>query len=133
MHLRVQGAGGQEDRIANLFGFETAAGEVRQVLILGIFFAGVHAAVGGLAVSRGEQYHAVELFDTPAFFDEFQGEPIEEFRMTGSGATGTVVASRRDNATTEVVLPDAIHHDPCGEGIVGTGDPFRQPGAAAGG
>ena len=59
---------------------------------------------------------------TPAGVDEALGEPIEQFRVRGQAALFAEVTRCADESASEVVLPEAIHHDAGGEGIAWVGD-----------
>lgn len=52
----------------------------------------------------------MHLFNTPTAPNEFAGEPIEKLRIARSLALRAEIVWRRDNAPTEMVLPDAIDH-----------------------
>ena len=74
----------------------------------------------------------MHLLDGPLVFDEARRQIIEQLRMRGPAARLSVLARRIDDAGSEMMHPDAVDHDSCGQGILGIGDGFRelQPSAA---
>ncbi len=110
----VQFAGGGEHGVAELFEVEAAEG------------IGAGLLVGG----AGED-EAVDGFDAPAFGDEAEGEPVEESGVGRGIGAEAEVAGGGDEAAAEVVVPDAVDHDPGGEGVGGVDDGAGQFEAAA--
>ena len=73
------------------------------------------------------------MFVAPAAANEFVGEPVEESRVRGALTLRVEITRRRHDASTEEVVPEAIHHDPCRERVLGIHEPIRQRTPATGG
>jgi hypothetical protein len=75
----------------------------------------------------------VQLLQVAAeIFTEGHRQPVEQFRMTRFGAHAAEVVRGFDEASTEVMLPHAVHDAAPGERVVFVRDPLRQSGAAVG-
>ena len=70
-------------------------------------------------------------FDGPALFDEFDGQPIEQWLVSGLFAEAAKVIRAGDDAFAEVPAPDAIGHYARGERVVGLGHPLGELEATA--
>ena len=71
-------------------------------------------------------------FQRPPVFNQTKSKKIEQFRVTRRRGAEAKIARRVDQPGSEMVLPDAIDDDPCGEWVVATGDALREfkpPGA----
>ena len=58
------------------------------------------------------------------------GQIVEQLRVRRRRAHVAEVVGRVDDATAEVVVPDAVHDRPAGEQVVRAREPSRQGGAA---
>ena len=65
-------------------------------------------------------------FDVPAALHEFDGQPVEQFRMHRPFALRAEIVHRLDDAEAEVGLPEAVHGDAGGERIRRDPEPPRQ-------
>ena len=69
--------------------------------------------------------------DGPTAPDEFAGEPVEQFRMTGKRADPSEVGGGSYEAASEMVMPDAVDHHSGGQGFSGlaiqSAKAFRRP------
>src|SRR6185436_14548940 len=83
-----------------------------------------------LLIRRREENQLVHLFDAPAPRDEFAREPVEQFRVCRRFGAGAELARRRNNAATEMMLPNPIHDYARGKRVVGAGHPIREGGSA---
>ena len=124
--LRGEQAAGGEGDVAHDFGVEAEAGLAGEEVVAGVFFAEVGAVGGALAVGAGGDDEAVDVFEAPVFGEEFGGEPVEEFGVGGGGALHAEVVFGFDEAASEVLLPDAVDDDACGEGVFRADDPFGE-------
>ena len=132
----VELSAGEEDGVADGLGLEAAEGHAPEEAVAGVGRkAGREGSVvgaTGLAVGLREDDLAVQAFDPPAAFDEIGGEPVEQFGVAGGFAVGAEVAGGADEASAEMVLPDAVDQDAGRERVVFVADPVGQ-GEAAGG
>ena len=67
----------------------------------------------------------------PIMLDKIVRQPIQQFGMRGLFAQMAEVVESRNQAATEMALPNPIHHNAAGEAIARFRHPFRQ-GRAAG-
>ena len=101
---------------------------------------------GGLPIGRAghdEPVHALEgpggtpVAHAPGspgrWAREFDCQPVEQFRVGWSVAGDAEVTRRGDDSRAEMLLPQAIHHHPGRQRILGIGDPFGERGTAAAG
>jgi hypothetical protein len=63
-------------------------------------------------------------FHAPAARDELGGQPVEQFGVRRRFAHLAEVARRAHDALAEVMLPDAVHHHPRREGVIGRDEPL---------
>jgi hypothetical protein len=106
---------------------------VRKEAILGIFFQ--HPGRGRRSrkrISIAEDNESMKRVQAPTAFDEGVGEPVEEFRMTGSVAEGTEIFGGSDESFSKMPAPDSIHKDSGGERMIWTRHPLSQLEATAG-
>ena len=75
----------------------------------------------------------MHLLDAPAVVDKIASQIIQQFGMGGMRAHASEVAWRGDDAVSEMIMPDAIHHHARRQGIGWIGEPSGQRAAAAGG
>ena len=68
----------------------------------------------------------MEMFDGPSAVNQFAGEPVEKFGMGGGNASLAEIVDGADEAGAKVPVPDAVGHDPGGEGMLGMRQPFRE-------
>ena len=67
---------------------------------------------GGVLLVGGAQHHEpVQMLERPAVFDQFDGQPVEQFRVRRGFAVGAEVVGRGDEAAAEVMLPKPIDDD----------------------
>jgi hypothetical protein len=62
----------------------------------------------------------------PLVLHEFDGQPVEEFRMGGRFALNAEVLGGAHEALTKKKLPEVIDGDACGERVFGGGEPTRE-------
>ena len=74
----------------------------------------------------------MEPFDGPAIFHEVVGEPVEEFGMRGRTAEGSEIGGTGGQGFAEMVLPDAVDDDACGQRVRLVGEPFCEGGTSSG-
>ncbi|MFM1944029.1 MAG: hypothetical protein RI897_3011 [Verrucomicrobiota bacterium] len=129
-HGEVQGTGDGEDAVADGFGFEAAWGEAPEQGAGGIDGEGKGLGVTGLLEGVGCEDELLDVFDGPSVLDEFGGEPVEEFRVSGRDAVGAEVTGGGGDAGAEGVVPEAVDEDAGGEWVLGVGDPVGELGAA---
>ena len=68
----------------------------------------------------------MNVLERPAALHQFAGEPIEQLGMRRHGAVVAEIRGSVHDAATEMVMPDAVHDDSCGERILGPRDPASQ-------
>ena len=73
----------------------------------------------------------MEILDRPTAFDEAGGEVVEEFGVSGRGGHVAEVVGGGDEPGAEVLLPDAIHEDAGGHGVLRIDDGEGELEAAA--
>ena len=66
----------------------------------------------------------------PAPLDELGGQPVQQFRMGRGGPQLAEVSGRGHQAPAEMVLPDAVHHYPGRQGVIGLSQPPGQSQAS---
>ena len=65
-----------------------------------------------LAVDTAGQQQPMNRLQPPTAIEQSLGQPIEKFRVAGILALGPEVVGRSNQATTEVMVPEAIDNDP---------------------
>jgi hypothetical protein len=118
-HFRVEHAANGEDAIAEIFRVEAAWGEAPEVAIFGIGGEGIGMGRAALLIGGTEHDLIMERFEAPVVADEFLGEEVEEFGVGRAFSLETEIAGGIDEATAEVMVPDAVDDDP-GEEVAGT-------------
>ena len=132
-HAVIEQTGDREDGIAHDFGFETLRNAPTEIFVEGIELFRSRIGLRVLQVGGAGHDEPVHLFDAPPAPDEFAGEPIEEFRIAGALALSTEIVWCRDDAATEMVLPNTVHYDTSGElagAVIDISDPIRERTAA---
>ena len=131
----VEGAGEMEDCIAHHLGLHPPDVHPLQKPILRILSDGsrppwLGAAGGELsafpAVGSAGDDEPVERLHPPAVLHELDGEPVEQLRMGGGGASPTEIEHARKKRLVEVPHPDVIHGHPRRQRIGPIGDPAGQ-------
>ena len=138
--LLCQKAARVECAVADEFGGESESGGVGEESVAGIEFAELWGDVRGLAVGLGEEDGFEEGAVVPVGFNEFDGEPIEEFGVRGWGALDAEVFGGFDDAGAEEQFPGAVRSDSGGQRVFGVCEPvgevessgLRRVGAGAG-
>src|ERR1044072_4967249 len=74
----------------------------------------------------------MERFKFPPACFKFAGEKIEQFRMTRFSARDAKVIGGAHQADTEMMLPDAIDHEPGNDRVVRGGEPVGKREASSG-
>jgi hypothetical protein len=113
----------RQEGIANGFSFQAADRKMGEENIVGVGRAGGGGLAGGLP-GFGDDNEADEAFKGIA--DKPGSEIIEQFWMGWSCAEAAEVIGGGDQAATEEMMPDAVHDDAGGEGIIRTGEIFSQ-------
>ena len=67
----------------------------------------------------------MHLFDAPTLLHECQGQPVEQLGVSRTLSHLTEVVQTADDATAEVPVPYAIHHDSRGQRMLLTCKPLR--------
>ena len=80
----------------------------------------------GLPVGAGGHDQPVHGLDAPSSLDELGGQPVQQFGMGRGGPQLAEVAGRGHQAPAEVMLPDAVHHHPGRQGMIGLSQPPGQ-------
>ena len=68
-----------------------------------------------LPISRAHDDELLQRLDVPAAVDEFDGEPVQELRVTGPLALEAEVLRRSNQPGAEELLPDSVHRHTRGE------------------
>ena len=68
----------------------------------------------------------MDRLDAPSLIDEEPSQPVQQFGVGRLLAHLAEVVWIGRQAPAEVVLPDAVDHDPGSEGIARVHDPLRQ-------
>ena len=113
----VEHAAHRQNGIANRLRLEPAQPHLPEKLVLRIGPKGpfIILARGCLAVDRGHHHPLDERLDAPAVGDEISRQPLEQFRVRGSGARLAEIFRRRDDAFPKKPPPDAVRHHPRNE------------------
>ena len=72
----------------------------------------------------------MQVFHAPAVFDQFGGEPVQQFGMRGGRSLAPELENRGDQWLPEMTGPEVIDRHSGRQGILGIGDPIGQ-GATA--
>ena len=73
----------------------------------------------------------MQPLDAPPVFHELRRQPVEQFGVRGPFAGHAEIVDGPDDATSEVVLPDPVHHDSRGERMVRPRQPASESETAA--
>ena len=68
----------------------------------------------------------MQAFDVPAGIGKLGSQVVQKLRMRGPGAHHAEVTRRSDDALAEMIMPDAVHHYPSRQRVLGAGDPVGQ-------
>src|SRR5690606_15419758 len=90
-----------EGHVANHFGVEAKTGASGEQAVVGIAFDKFTRSLRRLPIGMAGDDQAVEMLDIPSAFDEFDGEPIQEFRMARGLALQAKVVSCLDEPISE--------------------------------
>ena len=121
--FRVEFAADGEHGVAEGLGVEALDAEPSYEHVVGVGGLGGVVA-GGLAVGAAEEDLAVHGLEAPAGLHEPAGEVIEQFGMGRAFAQCAEVARGIDDATSEMVHPDAVHEGASDEGMAARGEPL---------
>ena len=77
-------------------------------------------------VGIGEDYFPVHLFYGLAQLDKTDGKIVKQHRVTWLAAARSKIVWCLNNTSPKMPLPNAIHHDPCSQWMVGIGQPICQ-------
>ena len=113
----------EEGVVAHDFGVEAVAGGAAEQAILGVGGEQFGADAGVLAVGGRGDDGLHEALHVPAFLLEGGGEPVEEFGMGGRLALRAEVVGGFHNAEAEELLPETVHRDARGEGMLRVHEP----------
>src|SRR6516162_5125603 len=75
----------------------------------------------------------MKLFDTPAAVHEFDSQPVQQFRMRRRIPHLAEIVESRNDAASEVMMPDAVDNHAGRQRVFPRGKPFRQSSPASGG
>ena len=129
--LGLEGAGDCEEGIVELLEVEATEVGSPKVMVVGVLNGELRIIGGALAVSCAGHDEAVEVLDGPTAFDEAGGEVVEKFGMSGRGGHVAEVVGGGDEAGAEVLLPDSVHEDAGGHGVLRIDDGEGELEAAA--
>ena len=102
--------------VAQRLGGEPPAREAGQQT--GVRIVGAVARAGGVALERGAgDQQAQHRARAHAAAAELDGQPVEQFGMTGELSLRTEFLAGLDDAESENLLPEAIYDDASGERI----------------
>ena len=79
-----------------------------------------------MLVGLGEDDGLHESFDIPTGVDEFEGKVVEEFGVAGPGSLRSKIFGSFDKAGAEELLPEAVHGNAGGEGILLVNEPVGE-------
>src|SRR5262245_57857591 len=85
----------------------------------------------GLPVGVRAHDQAVDGLYRPATPNKRARQPIQQFRVRGRRASSSKVAEGLHDTVFEMMLPNAIDHDPRGQRMFWMSQPFRQGQAPA--
>src|SRR5262245_42593806 len=71
-------------------------------------------------IGRGQQNLAMDFLDRPAVLDKLYCQIIQQLRMTWPIASKAEVAQAAYQSRAKMLMPDAVHHNPCCQRIRGT-------------
>ena len=130
---RVQPAGDPENGIPEGVRIHPSQGKTGQEEIVGVSLQGMPSGSRLLPVGGGSHDQAVQGLETPTAVHELAGQPVQQLGMGWPRSGASEVAGRAHQPHAEVMLPDAVHHDPGGQRMVGLGQPLGQREAPPGG
>jgi len=115
----VELTGGGEEAVADGLGFESPERVGGEKRIGRVKFEGFGRGAARLLPGFGENEVADERFQRPALFvAEAVGEKVEQLGMARGLSEAPEIVHRRDDALAEEVMPESIHDDAAGEGIL---------------
>ena len=106
-----------EDRVADRFGFEPAQGHAPEQSVLPVDGLARGVEPARLAIGRRQQDQPMQRLEPPAVRDIPRGQPVEQLRVRGRAAVEAEIAGRGDDPLAEVVVPEAVDHDPRRQGV----------------
>ena len=119
-HHGIESATRVQNRIAQRFGFQSAAGESGPQSIVRIDLRLAFAdSVRGLLIGRRGEDQFVQVLQTPTATHELGGQPIEQFGMGRLFAGGAEVRRRGHQSPAKVVMPNTIDDHSGGQRVVG--------------
>src|SRR6266511_356892 len=74
----------------------------------------------------------MDALESPAAFNEFGSQPVEQFRMSRRHPGLAEIVRRRHETPAEMMLPEAIDDNACGQRVVAAGDPVGEHSATSG-
>jgi hypothetical protein len=99
--------------------------------VVGVGFVGAFVMVAAELVGAARHDLGDEGLHRPAMLDEARREVVEQGGVGRGLARGPEVVGSLDETDAEEMLPDAVGHDPRGEGMLGAGDPAGELEPAA--
>ena len=113
-------------RIADDFGFQPAARPAPKENVVGVDARGGRIVGRTLPIDGTADDHLVDRLEPPAVSHQFAGEPFEQVRMRGPFTPFAEVAGRRNDAASQMMLPESVDDHP-GEQRPGPLVDVRQP------
>ena len=123
-----------EDGITDDFGVEPNGCAAPQVAIVGIHgerrFGASHRR--GPAIRRRGHDQAVQVLHAPSTFDEFDRQPVKQFRMRRGRALTAEIKQSRHQRLPHVAGPEMVDGHARRERVTGVGDPLSEGGPPTG-
>ena len=80
----------------------------------------------GPLVGLGGHNQLVQAFDGPAIGNELRRQPVKQLWVRWFLSSCSEIIRVTRQATSEMILPHTVRHDPCGERVVLSGKPAGQ-------
>ena len=129
----IQPPAERQDRVPQHLRLQPSPVHPPQITVLGVCLGTdlPLRVLSGLAVSLRGEHQFVHRLDAPLFLDEPNGKPVEQFRMSRPLPVDSEIAWSANQSLAEMVLPEAVDHDPRRKWILGACNPFGQCQSAA--
>ena len=123
---RIESAGYEQNRVANRLRLQSPHTHPVQQLIRRIgggqqLRVDIRIGHTRLAIRLGKNDLANRSFQGPTMVDQVMRQPIEQLLMAGGRALQAEVVGAGYDAATEVMLPQPVDQNPCGQRVVGRG------------
>ena len=121
-----------DEGVAQGFSVESFQGHTGEKFIFRIQFFQPRVGGAGLAVGCRGHDQSMHGLDAPFAARKLGGQPIQQVRVGWSRAGVAKVVKCADDATTEMMFPDTVHHHARGEWMVRLRNPLCKGQASAG-